>query len=45
MREVMYNLSSILIVTILFICLVLAIEAGYRLGRKSEKLANENSRS
>jgi len=45
MREIMYNESSILIVAVLFASLVLAVEAGYRLGRRFQARANEASRS
>lgn len=41
----MYNQSSVLITTILFVSLVLAIEAGYRIGRRSREAANEGSKS
>lgn len=45
MREVMYNLPSVLITTFLLLCLALAIEAGYRIGRKSQESVNEGSKS
>lgn len=41
----MYNQSSVLITTILFLCLVIALEAGYRIGRSSQKSVNEESKS
>ena len=43
--EVMYNQSSVLITMILFVSLVLAIEAGYRIGRRSREAANVGSKS
>jgi hypothetical protein len=45
MREIMYNESSVLIVVVLFVFLVLAIEAGYRLGRRGQAHADEASKS
>lgn len=45
MKEFMYNQSSALIVTILFVFLVLAVEAGYRLGRRSQTSLSEESKS
>jgi hypothetical protein len=45
MREIMYNQSSILIVTVLFITLVLAMEVGYRLGRRTQARADAEARS
>ncbi|MBX3058937.1 MAG: hypothetical protein KF770_20925 [Anaerolineae bacterium] len=41
----MYNQSSIFIVAILFITLVLAMEVGYRLGRKVQSRTEEESKS
>ena len=41
----MYNLNSVLITMILFLCLVLAIEAGYRVGRRFQDVTNEVSKS
>lgn len=45
MREVMYNLNSVQIAIFLFVCLVLAIEVGCRIGRRSQKATNEEARS
>jgi uncharacterized membrane protein (Fun14 family) len=45
MREIMYNESSVLIVAILLVALVLAVEVGYRLGRRSRARSDEASRS
>jgi len=45
MREIMYNLNSILIISILFISLVIAIEAGYRIGRRFQSTQDDLSRS
>ncbi len=39
----MYNLSSALITSTLLVCLVLAIEAGYRIGHRSQMVANDVS--
>ena len=41
----MYNYSSVLIVAILFLFLVLAIEAGYRIGRRTQSLINESTKT
>lgn len=41
----MYNLNSVQIAIFLFVCLVLAIEIGYRIGRRSREATNEESRS
>ena len=43
MREVMYDQSSVLIVGILFVSLIGAIEAGYRVGRTAQAHASESS--
>lgn len=45
MREIMYTQNSLLIITILFISLVLAIEVGYRLGRRRHPRSNDASKS
>jgi uncharacterized membrane protein (Fun14 family) len=45
MREIMYDQSSVLIVGVLFASLVLAVEVGYRIGRRVQPRANEVSRS
>ncbi|NJN55421.1 MAG: hypothetical protein HC804_12100 [Anaerolineae bacterium] len=45
MRELMYNQNSILIVIILFVTLVVAMEVGYRLGRRVQTRADVESKS
>lgn len=45
MKEVMYNLSSFLIVGILCVLLLLAIESGYRLGLRLNSGANDSIKS
>lgn len=45
MQEIMYNQSSILIVTVLFITLVLAMEVGYRLGRRTQARTDAEAKS
>lgn len=45
MREVMYDQSSFLIVGILFASMLLAIEAGYRLGNRNGRGTSEPSRA
>jgi hypothetical protein len=45
MSEVIYDQNSLLISGILFVSMLIAIEAGYRLGRRVELRANESSRS
>ena len=45
MGEIMYNQSSVLIIGVLFVSLVLAIEAGYRLGCKAYTSATEAATS
>jgi ABC-type multidrug transport system fused ATPase/permease subunit len=41
MREIMYSHSSVLIVSILFICMLLAMEIGFRSGRRKQTSATE----
>ena len=41
----MYNYSSVLIVAILFVFMVLAIEAGYRIGGRTQSLVNESTKT
>ena len=41
----MYNQNSLLIITILFITLVIAIEMGYRIGRKYDPRSNKEAKS
>lgn len=41
----MYNQNSLLIITILFITLVIAIEVGYRIGRKHDPRSNKEAKS
>jgi hypothetical protein len=45
MSEVMYDQNSLLISGILFVSMLIAIEVGYRFGRRVESRANESSRS
>jgi uncharacterized membrane protein (Fun14 family) len=45
MREIMYDQSSVLIVAVLFVSLALAVEVGYRIGRRVQGRASEASRS
>lgn len=45
MGEIMYNQSSVLIIGVLFVSLVLAIEAGYRVGRKAQPFSTEATTS
>lgn len=45
MSEVMYDQNSLLISVILFVSMLLAIEAGYRLGRRAEQRTDESSRA
>jgi uncharacterized membrane protein (Fun14 family) len=45
MREIMYDQSSFLIVAVLFVSLALAVEVGYRIGRRVQGRASEASRS
>ena len=45
MREVMYDHSSFLIAGILFVSMVLAIEVGYRIGRRTQAGASEPSKA
>lgn len=45
MNEVMYDQSSVLIVSVLFVSMVACIEAGYRIGQRSQAAANEASKS
>jgi hypothetical protein len=45
MSEVMYDQNSLLISVMLFVSMLLAIEAGYRLGRRAEKRTDESSRA
>lgn len=45
MGEIMYSQSSVLIIGVLFVSLVLAIEAGYRVGRKAQPFSTEATTS
>ena len=45
MRECMYDISSIWIASFLFVAMVLAIEVGYRFGRRSHRDASDGFRS
>ncbi|MCX4029680.1 hypothetical protein H0A36_13035 [Endozoicomonas sp. SM1973] len=45
MREVMYDQSSLLICSILFISMALCIEMGDRIGRSKQGLVNESSKA
>lgn len=45
MKEIMYDHSSVLIVGILFVALILATEAGYRLGRRADSGTSQSSKS
>lgn len=45
MGEIMYEQNSLLISLILFVSMLLAIEAGYRLGQRAEQRTNESSRA
>jgi len=45
MRELLYNQSSVLISGILFASMLFAIEAGYRIGRRTKSLTSEPSKA
>ena len=45
MKEVMYNLPSILIATILLLALILAVEVGYRIGLRNQASTDSEARS
>jgi hypothetical protein len=45
MREILYNLNSVQITIVLFVCLVLAIEVGYRIGRRTGGATDEEAKS
>lgn len=45
MREVMYDINSVVIAAVLFASMAIAIEVGYHLGRKIEVRASESSKA
>lgn len=45
MQEFMYDLSSVTIAVVLFVSMALAIEAGYRIGRRHQVSANDSSKA
>ena len=45
MNELMYDQSSVLIASVLFASMVIAVELGYRIGRSAQASATESSRA
>lgn len=45
MKEIMYDQSSITIAAVLFLCMGIAIEFGYRIGSSEQHLSTEHSRA
>jgi hypothetical protein len=45
MREIMYDINSVLIASALFVSMALAIEAGYRLGFRFRASSNDSSKA
>ena len=45
MREIMYDQSSTVIVSGLFICMLLSMEIGYQSGRRKQAIATESMKS
>ena len=45
MRPIMYDPNSVLLVSLLFVSLVLGIEAGNRIGQRVQEIVSESARS